>query len=81
MGFNQARQILAESESLISGSEYEVNSQQVLEPVRDSNCSTHDCEFAALAMQLSVKTVTMDGKLLTAYPKLAIPLPAARRPR
>ncbi|MEO6080138.1 MAG: type II toxin-antitoxin system VapC family toxin [Steroidobacteraceae bacterium] len=77
LGFDDARQILAEAESLLSGGEHEVNSQLVLELVRDSECSAYDCEFAALAMHLSVKMVTMDGKLLKAFPKLALPLPAA----
>jgi predicted nucleic acid-binding protein len=30
----------------------------------------------ALAMQLNVKLVTMDGKLPKAFPKLAVPLTA-----
>lgn len=74
--FEDARQILTEAESLLAGAEHEVSSQQVLELVRDSNCSAYDCEFAALAMQLGVKLITMDSKLLKAFPTLAQPLPA-----
>jgi predicted nucleic acid-binding protein len=77
LSFDQVRNALTEAESLLAGCEHEVGSQQVLELVRDSNCSAHDCEFIALATQMSVKLVTMDGKLLTAFPKLAVPLPAA----
>jgi predicted nucleic acid-binding protein len=74
--FDDARQILTEAESLLAGREYEVGSHQVLELVRDSDCSAYDCEFTALAMQLGVTLVTMDSKLRKAFPKLALPLPA-----
>ncbi len=76
LSFDEARQILTEAESLLAGAEYEVGSQQVLELVRDSDCSAYDCEFVALAKQLDVRLVTMDSKLLKAFPKLALPLPA-----
>lgn len=76
LNFDDARQILTEAESLLAGNEHEVGSQQVLDLVRDSDCSAYDCEFAALAMQLGVKLVTMDRKLLRAFPKLALQLPA-----
>ena len=74
--FDDARQILTEAESLLAGHEYEVGSHQVLELVCDSDCSAYDCEFAALAMQLGVTLVTMDGKLRKAFPRLTLPLPA-----
>lgn len=70
LSFEQACRIAAEAESLLAGCEHEVSSQSVLELVRDSDCSAYDCEFAALAMQQGVKLVTMDGKLLKAFPKL-----------
>lgn len=76
LSFDEAREVQAEAESLMAGSEYEVDSQRVLELVRDSECSAYDCEFAALAMRLNVKLATSDSKLLKAFPKLAIPLPA-----
>lgn len=76
LGFDAARQILSEAEGLLAGGEHEVDSQQVLERVRDSDCSAYDCEFVVLAAQLGTRLVTMDGKLLKAFPKLARPLPA-----
>jgi predicted nucleic acid-binding protein len=75
--FEEARELQSEAESLMAGSEHEVDSQSVLELVRDSDCSAYDCEFIALAKQLNVRLVTMDTKLLKAFPKLAIPLAAA----
>ena len=75
--FEEAREIQAEAEDLMAGNEHEVDSQHVLELVRDSECSAYDCEFAALAIRLDVKLVTTDSKLLKAFPKLAQPLAAA----
>lgn len=49
---------------------------EVLELVRESDCSAYDCEFIALAIKLDTKLVTMDGKLLRAFPKHAVALTA-----
>ena len=75
--FEETCELQAEAESLMAGGEHEVDSQSVLELVRESECSAYDCEYVALAMRLGVKLVTADGKLLKAFPKLAVPLPAA----
>lgn len=74
--FEAACQVLAEAESLVAGNEHEVGSRQVLELVRDSDCSAYDCEFVVLAKQLGIRLVTMDGKLLKSFPRLVLPLPA-----
>ena len=75
--FDQVRSIQAEAESLLAGNEHKVDSQRVLELVRDTDCSAYDCEFAALALRLDVKLVTMEARLLRAFPKFAVPLTAA----
>ncbi len=74
--FAAARDLQREAESLLAGAEHEVDSRLVLELVRDSDCSAYDCEFAALAMTLGVKLVTMDSKLLKAFPRYAVALAA-----
>lgn len=66
--FDQACAIQLEAESLMESSEFEVDSRAVLELVRDSDCSAYDCEFIALAAKLDTKLVTMDKKLLKAFP-------------
>ena len=66
----------AEAEDLLAGNEHEVDSKDVLELVRTSDCSAYDCEFTALALRLGVKLVTMDRKLLKAFPKQAVALAA-----
>lgn len=66
-----------EAESLLEGSEFEVDSLTVLELVQKSDCSAYDCEFVALAVTLNTKLVTLDKKLLGAFPKLAMTLPGS----
>ncbi len=72
----QAHAIQCEAESLLDGAEHEPDSRHVLELVRGSDCSAYDCEFIALAETLGTRLSTMDGKLLKAFPKLALPLAA-----
>jgi predicted nucleic acid-binding protein len=74
--FEAATSLQAEAESLLAGAEDDVDSQRVPELVRDSDCSACDCEFVALAMSLGVRLVTMDAKILKAFPRLAVRLAA-----
>jgi predicted nucleic acid-binding protein len=71
---DQAHTLIREAESLLAGAEYEVDSLRVLELVRDSDCSAYDCEFIAVAQALDTKLVTMDTKLLKAFPTVAVAL-------
>lgn len=72
----QAMAIQAEAEALMAGNEFDVESDAVFELVQASNCSAYDCEFIALARMLGAKLVTMDGKLLKAFPDKAVALAA-----
>jgi predicted nucleic acid-binding protein len=72
--FEQVWSLQGEAEGLLAGSEYEVDSLRVLELVRDSDCSAYDGEFIALAVTLETTLVTMDRKLLRAFPGIAVPL-------
>lgn len=72
--FEQALALQHEAESLLAGLEFEVDSRSVLELVRDSDCSAYDCEFVALAGSLNTRLVTMDKKLLKAFPEKAVAL-------
>lgn len=74
--FEQAHALQSEAEDLLSGAEYEVDSRGVLELVRDSECSAYDCEFVALAMKLGTRLVTMDAKVLSSFPNIAVALAA-----
>ena len=74
--FEQANSLQREAESLLEGAEFELESLAVLELVHDSDCCAYDCEFIALAMKLDTKLITMDKKLLRAFPKRTIALSA-----
>ena len=74
--FEKTCAIQREAESLLAGAEFEVDSLSVFELVRDSDCSAYDCEFIALAARLQTKLVTMDKKLLRAFPKRTVALDA-----
>lgn len=76
LSFEQACRIQAEAEAMMNGLEFDMPSREVLECVRTSDCSAYDCEFVALAMRLNIPLVTMDKKLLKAFPGRAMPLPA-----
>ena len=72
----QAHALQSEAENLLRDGEYEVDSRNVLELVRDSECSAYDCEFVALAMTLGTRLVTMDGEVLRSFPDISVPLTA-----
>lgn len=76
LSFEQACSLQAEAESLLAGSEFEVDSRDVLELVRDSDCSAYDCEFVALAIRLDTTLATEDKKLLRGFPRHAVALSA-----
>lgn len=72
--FEQACSLQAEAEALMDGFEFEVSSREVLELVRNSDCSAYDCEFVALAHRLNTRLVTMDKKVLRAFSGRAVAL-------
>lgn len=74
ISFDQAYALQREAESLMSGHEYQLDSLDVLKLVRDSDCSAYDCEFVALALHLETKLITLDKKVLRAFPTIAQPL-------
>ena len=71
---SQAKAIQCEAEALLAGNEYDVESDAVFELVQSTNCSAYDCEFIALARKLGLQLITMDGKLLKAFPEIAASL-------
>ncbi len=70
----QACNLQAEAEALLDGFEFEVNSREVLQLTQNSDCSAYDCEFVALAKQLDTQLLTMDKKVLKAFPQRAVSL-------
>ena len=75
--FDEAFAIQTEAEALLSEKEYELDSYDVLRLIQDSDCSAYDCEFVALAKRLGKPLVTMDKKILNAFPEIAVSLSVA----
>lgn len=75
--FDLVREIQREAQALLIGNEHEVDSERVLELVRDSDCSAYDCEFVSVAMRLGVKLLTADKKVLKAFPGHTVAFSAA----
>jgi predicted nucleic acid-binding protein len=71
MSLAQAVQLTEEAERMMLGAEYEVISSRVLSLAADSQCSAYDCEFVALAQELSVPLITSDTKILSEFPSTA----------
>ena len=69
---DQARAIMTRAERLFARSEYPVTSEAVFSLVNRSNCSAYDCEFVALAKELSLLLVTADKKVLRDFPETAV---------
>lgn len=74
LSFDQTYALQLEAENLLQGREYEVDSLDVLELVKSSDCSAYDCEFVALAKKLGVQLATMDKKVLRNFPGRAVSL-------
>ncbi len=68
----KAMQIQDTAESIIIQNEYDVSSSQILTLIDESNCSSYDCEFVALAHHFDTKLVTQDKKILREFPSTAI---------
>lgn len=72
--FEKAYSIQHEAERLLLAGEHEVDSFDVLDLVKASECSAYDCEYIALAKKLATTLVTKDVKLLKQFPKYAVEL-------
>ena len=74
LSLSEALAIQEEAEALMVDHEFSVTSVQVLTLTDSSQCSAYDCEFVALAKQLSVKLVTEDKKILREFPEVTVSL-------
>jgi len=72
INFGKALLLQETAESIMSRNEFDVLSPQVIALINESNCSSYDCEFIALAHHLNIPLVTQDKKILKEFPSTAI---------
>lgn len=65
----EAKTLMDEAEHFMRGSEFNINSDQIFDLVTNSNCSSYDCEFVALAKDLSIPLITNDKKIIKEFPQ------------
>ncbi len=71
MTLSQAMLRLGRLEAVIEDQLYEVTAADVLKLAEHSGSSSYDCEFVVLARQMNCQLVTMDKKLVKAFPESA----------
>ncbi len=71
---DEGLEFIQTAKNLMRHGDYQVASEQVIRLAHLSKCSAYDCEFVALAQDLSVPLVTSDRKVLTAFPEIAVSL-------
>jgi predicted nucleic acid-binding protein len=69
---DKAYKILGAAESMMSGREFDVASDGVVDLALTSGCSAYDAEFVVLARELGVPLVTTDRLLLDSFPETAV---------
>ena len=70
----QALEHVRAAERIMGGHTLAVRSEDVVLLSASSGLCAYDCEFVALAQQLGVQLVTADGRVLAAFPEIAVPL-------
>ena len=74
MSLQEAKRIMMEAVETLENRQIVPTYEKVLELVTESDCTAYDCEFIALARQLSIQLVTADKQLLKRFPDCAISL-------
>jgi predicted nucleic acid-binding protein len=69
---DDALEAFSRAEVAVQSRELAPSTARVLDLVEQSTCSAYDCEFAALAQELSVALVTSDTRLLGNFPGIAV---------
>lgn len=69
--FEDGLEAIGKAEIIMGGFEMQVKSNTVFQLVKESTCSSYDCEFVALAQDLQVPLITYDGEILKTFPSIA----------
>jgi predicted nucleic acid-binding protein len=69
--FEKTLQLQETAESIMAHNEFDIPSAQILTLVNNSNCSSYDCEFVALARHFDIPLLTQDKKILREFSSVA----------
>ena len=72
IALKDAQFLLARSLELVTVPDKDVDGSAVFTIAMESGCSAYDCEFVWLARDLGLPLVTVDKKVLNAFPDLAV---------
>jgi predicted nucleic acid-binding protein len=72
MTLAEAHATWAHARRLLDGREFTVKGTAVLDLAAASRCKAYDCEFVWAAQTAGVPLVTGDGKVLAAFPSVAV---------
>jgi predicted nucleic acid-binding protein len=70
----EAKQVMADALQTLEKRQIIPSYEKILELIAESDCTAYDCEFVALARQLSIQLVTADKQLLKRFPDCAVSL-------
>jgi predicted nucleic acid-binding protein len=70
----EAKQVMADALQTLEKRQIIPSHEKILELIAESDCTAYDCEFVALARQLSIQLVTADKQLLERFPDCAVSL-------
>jgi predicted nucleic acid-binding protein len=68
----KARVAASVADSVLDGTSRDVDTGSVLELAERSGCTSYDCEFVSVALDLGVPLVTSDRQVLAAFPGTAV---------
>ncbi|MGA2061814.1 MAG: type II toxin-antitoxin system VapC family toxin [Thermoguttaceae bacterium] len=71
---SDAQAVMEQALKLMAGHEQDIDSSHVLKLAAESTCSAYDCEFVALAKDFGIPLITVDKKILSQFPDVAIAL-------
>ena len=70
----EAKQIMYDALQTLENRQIIPSYEKIIDLIAESDCTAYDCEFVALARQLSIPLVTADKQLLKQFPDCAISL-------
>ena len=74
MKLPQAKYIMENALQTLENRQIIPSYEKIFDLIIESDCTAYDCEFVALARQLSIQLVTADKQLLKQFPDCAISL-------